>query len=149
MQRKIVPGVISGRQQMATFEATATVAEAVAVMSAKKIGAVLVVSGGKLAGIFTERDLMTRVVAPDLSAAATPLSAVMSADPDTLSPEDTADNALELMKSRNYRHLPVLDGDKICGMVSIRDLFSSVMEEIEEDLRAKEKFIFGGDYGAA
>ena len=149
MQRKIVPGVISGRQQMVTFEATATVAEAVAVMSAKKIGAILVVSGGKLAGIFTERDLMIRVVAPDLSAAATPLSVVMSADPDTLSPEDTADNALELMKSRNYRHLPVLDGEKICGMVSIRDLFSSVMEEIEEDLRAKEKFIFGGDYGAA
>ena len=149
MQRKIVPGVISGRQQIVTFDVTATVAEAVGVMTEKKIGAILVVSGGKLAGIFTERDLMTRVVAAGLSADATPLCDVMSANPDTLSPEDTADNALELMKSRNYRHLPVLDGEKICGMVSIRDLFASVMEEIAEDLRSKEKFIFGGDYGAA
>ena len=149
MQRKIVPGVISGRQQIVTFDVTATVAEAVGVMTEKKIGAILVVSGGKLAGIFTERDLMTRVVAAGLNADATPLSDVMSANPDTLSPDDTADNALELMKSRNYRHLPVLDGENICGMVSIRDLFASVMEEIAEDLRSKEKFIFGGDYGAA
>ena len=149
MQRKIVPGVISGCQKMVTFETTATIAEAVAIMSQKKIGAILVMSEGKLAGIFTERDLMVRVVAMGLRTETTPLCEVMSANPDTLSPEDTAENALELMTSRNYRHLPVLDGERICGMVSIRDLFSSVMEEIEEDLRAKEKFIFGGDYGAA
>jgi CBS domain-containing protein len=58
-------------------------------------------------------------------------------------------SALDLMSARRYRHLPVVDGDKVVGMVSIRDLFNVVKRQLEEDVREREKFIFGSDYGVA
>jgi len=124
--------------------------DAVNLMTERKIGAVIIVDNqAKLAGIFTERDLVNRVVGKGLDAANVPLSKVMTADPDTLGPNDTAMNALDLMSARRYRHLPVVDGDKVIGMVSIRDLFNVVKAQLEEDVREREKFIFGSDYGVA
>ena len=110
---------------------------------------IIVDNNARLAGIFTERDLVNRVVAKGLDAVSTPLKQVMTANPDTLAPGDTAMNALELMSARRYRHLPVLDGENVVGMVSIRDLFNVVKAQLEEDLREREKFIFGSDYGVA
>lgn len=149
MDTKIVPGVIR-EQSLATLNPADSVMDAVNLMTERKIGAVIIVdNSAKLAGIFTERDLVNRVVAKGLDAATVPLSKVMTADPDTLGPNDTAMNALNLMSARRYRHLPVIDGDTVIGMVSIRDLFNVVKAELEEDLREREKFIFGSDYGVA
>ena len=149
MDTKIVPGVVK-EQSIATLNPADSVMDAVTMMSDRKIGAVIIVdNNAKLAGIFTERDLVNRVVAKGLDAATMPLSKVMTADPDTLGPDDTAMNALDLMSARRYRHLPVVDGDKVIGMVSIRDLFNVVKKQLEEDLREREKFIFGSDYGVA
>lgn len=149
MDTKIVPGVVK-EQSIATLNPADSVMDAVTLMSDRKIGAVIIVdNNAKLAGIFTERDLVNRVVAKGLDAATVPLSKVMTADPDTLGPDDTAMNALDLMSARRYRHLPVVDGDKVIGMVSIRDLFNVVKKQLEEDLREREKFIFGSDYGVA
>ncbi|MEQ8287830.1 CBS domain-containing protein [Thalassospira sp.] len=149
MDTKIVPGVVK-EQSIATLNPADSVMDAVNLMSERKIGAVIIVDdNAKLAGIFTERDLVNRVVAKGLDAATVPLSQVMTSDPDTLGPNDTAMSALNLMSARRYRHLPVVDGDKVIGMVSIRDLFNAVKAQLEEDVREREKFIFGSDYGVA
>lgn len=149
MDTKIVPGVVK-EQSIATLNPADSVMDAVNLMTDRKIGAVIIVDDdAKLAGIFTERDLVNRVVGKGLDAATVPLSKVMTANPDTLGPGDTAMNALDLMSARRYRHLPVVDGDKVIGMVSIRDLFNVVKAQLEEDLREREKFIFGSDYGVA
>lgn len=149
MDTKIVPGVVK-EQSIATLNPADSVMDAVNMMTERKIGAVIIVdNNARLAGIFTERDLVNRVVAKGLDAASTPLKQVMTTNPDTLAPGDTAMNALELMSARRYRHLPVLDGENVAGMVSIRDLFNVVKAQLEEDLREREKFIFGSDYGVA
>ena len=149
MDTKIVPGVVK-EQSIATLNPADSVMDAVNLMTERKIGAVIIVdNNARLAGIFTERDLVNRVVAKGLDAVSTPLKQVMTANPDTLAPGDTAMNALELMSARRYRHLPVLDGENVVGMVSIRDLFNVVKAQLEEDLREREKFIFGSDYGVA
>ncbi|RCK41703.1 CBS domain-containing protein [Thalassospira xiamenensis] len=149
MDTKIVPGVVK-EQSIATLNPADSVMDAVNMMTERKIGAVIIVdNNARLAGIFTERDLVNRVVAKGLDAASTRLKQVMTANPDTLAPGDTAMNALELMSARRYRHLPVLDGENVVGMVSIRDLFNVVKAQLEEDLREREKFIFGSDYGVA
>ncbi|MHC8495082.1 CBS domain-containing protein [Thalassospira sp. SM2505] len=149
MDTKIVPGVVK-EQSLATLNPADSVMDAVNLMSERKIGAVIIVdNSARLAGIFTERDLVNRVVAQGLDAATVPLSKVMTADPDTLAPNDSAMDALDLMSARRYRHLPVVDGDTVIGMVSIRDLFNVVKAQLEEDVREREKFIFGSDYGVA
>jgi len=149
MDTKIVPGVVK-EQSIATLNPADSVMDAVTLMSERKIGAVIIVDdSAKLAGIFTERDLVNRVVAKGIDASTVPLSQVMTSNPDTLGPHDTAMNALDLMSARRYRHLPVVDGDKVIGMVSIRDLFNVVKAQLEEDVREREKFIFGSDYGVA
>ena len=149
MDTKIVPGVVK-EQSIATLNPADSVMDAVNMMTERKIGAVIIVdNSARLAGIFTERDLVNRVVAKGRDTASTPLKQVMTANPDTLGPDDTAMNALELMSARRYRHLPVIDGETVVGMVSIRDLFNVVKAQLEEDLREREKFIFGSDYGVA
>ena len=149
MDTKIVPGVVK-EQSIATLNPADSVMDAVNMMTERKIGAVIIVDkNARLAGFFTERDIVNRVVVKGLDAASTPLKQVMTTNPDTLAPGDTAMNALELMSARRYRHLPVLDGENVVGMVSIRDLFNVVKAQLEEDLREREKFIFGSDYGVA
>ena len=103
---------------------------------------------GKLIGIVTERDLTRRVVADDRDPKSTILGDIMSKDPDTLSPGDSALDALELMRVRGYRHLPVVDQDRVIGMVSVRDLYAAVKESLEKDIQETEAFVFGDRYGA-
>jgi CBS domain-containing protein len=98
------------------------------------MGAVLIVDNAKLVGIVTERDIAVRVVAAGLDAVATKLAKVMTPDPDTLKPTDTVRAALDLMARRGYRHLPVLRRGKLVGMVSIRDLYRSVVDQLEADI---------------
>ncbi|WP_339777929.1 CBS domain-containing protein [uncultured Thalassospira sp.] len=149
MDTKIVPGLVK-EQSLATLNPADSVMDAVSLMTERKIGAVIVVDdSARLAGIFTERDLVNRVVAKQLDPAKTALADVMTANPDTLRPNDSAKDALALMSIHRYRHLPVVDGETVVGMVSIRDLFNVVKEGLEDEVRDREKFIFGSDYGVA
>ncbi len=112
-----------GMEQLHTIPASASVAQAVATMAAKEIGALVVSTEDQLAaGIFTERDVMLRVVLPGLDAAKTPLSLVMTRDVRFVSPGTTLEAALALMVLRRHRHLLVMDGPHIHGLVSMRDL---------------------------
>jgi CBS domain-containing protein len=133
IDRTIVPDVIRV-QKLLTLTRDATVGEAARLMAERQVGAVLVVEGGRLLGIFTERDVVARCVAPGRDSAATTLGEVMTPDPDTLRPDDSVRSALELMSLHKYRHLPVIDGQRLVGIVSIRDLYSSVMDQLEADI---------------
>jgi CBS domain-containing protein len=91
-------------------------------MAENSVGAVAVLDGDKLVGMFTERDLMNRVVARDLDPDKTGVSAVMTRDVAVASPDETVEDAVLKMQSLNCRHLPVIDEGKLVGMISLRDL---------------------------
>ena len=149
MLRKIFPDVLYEEQTLVDLPTSATVREAVAQMTEHGIGAVFVTENHKLCGIFTERDVTTRVVHSGLNPDLTLLQEVMTTNPDTLSPDASVQDALQLMQSRKCRHLPVIKNDRIVGMVSIRDLFSVINRQLEQDVRDREEFIFGSGYSAA
>jgi CBS domain-containing protein len=112
-----------GLDKLHTLPASASVLEAVELMAAQEIGAVLVNTEDALvAGIFTERDLMVRVVRAGLDPKKTPLSLVMTRDIHFVSPGTTLEAALAIMYVHRHRHLIVLDGPHLHGIVSIRDL---------------------------
>ena len=148
MQRKIVPNIVE-RRAITSVAPGDTVFTAAVKMAEAHIAALVVVEDGdKLIGIITERDMTQRVVAKGADPSATPVSEIMTKNPDTLSPDDSAGDALELMQTRNYRHLPVAEDGVCVGMVSIRDLYAAVKSALEEDIREKEAFVFGDRYGA-
>lgn len=148
MKRKIMPDIIK-QQVVSSLNQDCSVFEAATLMTSANIAAVVIVDrDGKLSGIITERDLTRRIVAKGLDPKETPIAAVMTENPDTLSPDDSAGDALELMQSRHFRHLPVVDGDKCVGMVSIRDLYKAAKSSLEESIRETEAFVFGDRYGA-
>jgi CBS domain-containing protein len=149
MNRRIVPDVVAAGQQLSTLQPEATVLEAVQVMRERRIGAILVLDGQRLAGIFTERDVLTRVVAEGLDPGATRLSAVMTPDPDTVAPDDRASDALERMSRKGYRHLPVVAGERVVAIVSIRDLYATVRKTLERELEQRDAYIFGEAYGTS
>lgn len=146
MHRKVVPDIVS-EQKIELLPASTTVRAAARNMAARHIGAVLIGEGDRLMGIFTERDLLIRVVARGLDPDTTPLTAVMTPDPDTVGPDDLASLALERMRTSGYRHVPVVEDDKVVGIVSLRDLYAAAKRELEEDLQQREAFIFDTGYG--
>lgn len=146
MPRKIVPDVI-GKQVLCEFSREATVLEACKMMANRHVGAILVTNKGHLEGIFTERDAAYRVVAQGRDPATTKLGAVMTKNPEVLGPNDGPESALERMRAGDFRHLPVVDGTKVIGVVSIRDLYALVKGQLEDDIRSRDAFIFGDGHG--
>lgn len=132
--RKIVPDVIKSPQDLATVTPKATVAEVSELMATRRIGAILVLEKGKLAGIFTERDALVRVIAKGVDPKTTAVGEVMTKNPDTIQPTESVQTALDLMAERGYRHLPVIDEGQLYGIISIRDLYRSVKQQMEEDI---------------
>jgi CBS domain-containing protein len=114
-------------RDLLTVEADAPVVAVAQRMADRNVGAVLVLEAGRLAGIMTERDLM-RAVARGLDDDAQ-VGQCMTANPDTIRPDDTIEHAAVLMIHGGYRHLPVVDGDEVVGVLSIRDLVQVVVED--------------------
>lgn len=131
---KMVPDLVNG-QDIATLEPSATVREAAQLMAKRRIGAILITHYGVLNGIFTERDVSLRVVAAGLDPDALRLGDVMTTNPVTLKPDDDALSALQNMLAGDYRHVPVLDGERLVGIVSIRDIYGCVETQLEEGFR--------------
>lgn len=101
-----------------------TVRDATRIMIEKRVGAVLVIDDGELVGIFTERDLLSRVVGPGLDPDATPLSEVMTAQPQTVTAEDAIEEVVAWMLTGRYRHLPVMEDGRLAGIVSQGDVMA-------------------------
>jgi CBS domain-containing protein len=106
-------------------------------MREKNVGAVAVLDGEKLVGIFSERDVVTRVVADNLDAAHTPIGVVMTKDLIVADPSDEIDDAVQKMITGNCRHLPIIKGGNLLGMISIRDL----LQIDDETNKAKASFL--------
>lgn len=133
VEHTIVPHAIHG-QDLVAFAPDSVVREVVDAMAKRRFGAVPVVENGRLVGIFTERDVLVRVVAARKDPETTRLGEVMTANPDTVKSSDAVLHALELMNQHGYRHLPVVDGERLVGVVSIRDLYRSVKEQMDADI---------------
>ncbi len=114
----------------------ASVCDAIKVMAERNISSVLVCEAGQLLGIFTERDAVRRVLALGRDPAHTPLAEVMTRDPDTIRPEEGVDEAIRRMDEFGYRHLPVVDGNGVVGVLSLRDCpivdLASMAYELEQ-----------------
>lgn len=114
--------------QLVTVEPSTSVAAAVTVMGMQRVGAVLVMEKEKLAGIFTERDLV-RAMSHDIGAYSQSVAQWMTRDPVTVGPDAPVEQALEIMLAGNFRHLPVMEGESLVGVVSIRDLSRATLRE--------------------
>ncbi len=148
MDRKIVPGIVK-KQTISSLKSENTAFEAATLMTSANIGAVVIVDDDEnLTGILTERDITRRLVGKGLDPKTTLIKDVMTKDPETLSPDDAAGDALELMQTRHFRHLPVVEDGKCVAMVSIRDLYKAAKSALEKNIRETEAFVFGDRYGA-
>jgi CBS domain-containing protein len=110
-------------------------------MTEWNIGAVTVLDGERLVGIFSERDLMMRVVSKGLSAAATSVEQVMTPNPVVVDSHSTADQCLRVMNQAKCRHLPVVNDGKLVGVLSMRDLLLNDIRQKDEEIEMMRAFI--------
>ncbi|RYY73666.1 MAG: CBS domain-containing protein [Gammaproteobacteria bacterium] len=124
----------------------AMVWDAIKLMSEKSVGALLVTDMHKLVGIVSERDYMRKVALLGRSSKSTEVKDIMTANPITVTPEETMDACMALMTEKRIRHLPVVSDEKLFGMLSIRDLLESTMEEQKHLIQQLEQYIRGESY---
>jgi CBS domain-containing protein len=121
----------------------ATVAEAARLMDESNVGCVLVMDHGRLAGLFSERDLLCGYARQGAAFGDQPLSAVMVRKPFVVPPSMTVEKAMVRCTDRRVRHLPVMDGDELLGLISIGDLVRLVVEDKERDIADLMNYIHG------
>ena len=125
-----------------------TICATVKAMVRNRVGAAAVMNpDGSLAGIFTERDLMTRVVAQHRDPETTQVGDAMTANPVTISPETTLEQALEVMVANHFRHLPILDGGEVLGMATVRKVLKYKLDEGKEELESVVSFFTADGIG--
>lgn len=130
--------------EVVTVEASATALEAVARMNDAGIGAVVVVEGDRTVGIFSERDVLVRIVARHRDAATTPVKEVMTATVVSIGPQTTVGEAMHIITERRCRHLPVFEGDRLVGMISAGDLTRWVVRDQEGRISDLETYVMRG-----
>ena len=117
------------------------VLEAIRMMADRHVGALLVMRGTELAGILSERDYARKVVLLGRSSAETPVWQIMTSPVITVSPDNSVQDCMRLMTERRIRHLPVVDGGRVVGMISIGDLVKAVIEEQQQTIAQLETYI--------
>ena len=137
---KTIGTVVEGRE-VYHIGADRTVREASRYMTERRVGAVAVLDESRLAGILSERDIMGRVVAKGLDPDATPVRQVMTQDLVVANVGDSHDDGLRKMRQAGCRHLPVVAGDRLVGMVSQRDLLQVDLTEKDEEIRWLNAYI--------
>ena len=126
-----------------TIGADDSVYEAIQLMAEKGIGALVVTDGDSIAGIITERDYARKVVLMDRSSKATPVRDIMSKAVRFVRPDQTTEDCMALMTERRMRHLPVIENDRLVGMVSIGDLVKNIIAEQQFTIQQLEFYIHG------
>ncbi len=122
-------------RKLYSVEATRTVLEAARFMMEHNIGALPVLRNGELAGILSERDIMNRVVAVGRTPGTTAVSEVMTANPRAVPADETIEECLFIMREFGFRHLPIVDGTELKGLVSLRDVLMHQAAELEREAR--------------
>ena len=119
----------------------APVIDAIRLMAEKRIGAVLVMEGSRLAGILSERDYARKIVLQGRSSADTPVRDIMTAQVVSVSLSDSAERCMQIVTERRIRHLPVLEAGEVIGVVSIGDLVKAVIEDQQVELDQLQRYI--------
>lgn len=127
--------------QVVTVNGDVTVLDALKIMSGERVGSVIVMDKGKIAGIFTERDYARRVGLDDAAPSSVPVADVMTKDLVTVSLDSSVNQCMEIITENHIRHLPVLDGDQIVGVVSIGDVVKDMIEELQFMVKQMENYI--------
>jgi CBS domain-containing protein len=127
--------------QVQQVSPAASVLDAVRQMNAQRIGSLLVTENDRVVGIFSERDVLSRVLDQGKDPAETPVAEVMTTDVVTVSPSTTVEDALSVISEKRCRHLPVMDGDSLLGLVSIGDLTRWVTRHHEAHIQDLVKYI--------
>ena len=117
------------------------VLEAIRMMADRHVGALVVMRGTELAGIVSERDYARKVVLLGRSSAETPVWQIMTSPVITVSPADSVQDCMRIVTERRIRHLPVMDGGRVAGMISIGDLVKAVIEEQQQTIEQLESYI--------
>jgi len=121
-----------------------TVFDAIKLMAEKNIGALLVLSHGRLAGIFTERDYTRKIALMGKNSRDTRVAEVLSGKVTCVSPNDSVEECMRLMTELRVRHLPVVEGDKVLGVISIGDLVNWIISAQNSAIEQMEQYITGG-----
>ena len=119
----------------------AAVIDAIRLMAERRVGALLVMEGPRLAGIVSERDYARKVVLQGRSSKDTPVRDIMTAQVVTVTPADSTEHCMELVTNSRIRHLPVLDGEQVVGVLSIGDLVKAVIEMQRQDIDQLQRYI--------
>lgn len=140
-----VQKLLEGKRMNKTFTVTPEhmVIEALELMAEKNIGAVMVMDGPRLAGIFSERDYARKGIIAGRKAKSTPVTEVMTANVFTVSPEMDIEDCMQLFSDKRIRHLPVLDHGVVVGMLSIGDIVTAIMNEQKTHINFLEQYISG------
>jgi CBS domain-containing protein len=122
-------------RRLYSIEAQRSVLEAARFMMEHNIGALPVLRDGELAGIFSERDIMNRVVAVGRTPGTTSVAEVMTANPRSVAADESVEECLFIMHEFGFRHLPIVDGNKVLGLLSLRDVVTHQAAELERQAR--------------
>ena len=137
MSHRLIRDVVSSRKPL-TAPPKTTVAEAARLMKQEHVGALMIVESGRLAGIFTERDAVFRVLAESRDPKSTHVADVMTAKPQTITPDKIVGHALLMMYEGGFRHVPVVERGRPVGMISARDALGPELRRFESDLLQRE-----------
>ena len=123
---------------------TITIAEAVAEMNKRRIGCIVIVDAGQIAGIFTERDVLRRVVGAGVDPKTVLVADVMTTSVHTIAPESTIEQTMELFAEKRCRHIPVVEGGQLRGLISIGDIYRWVADCSKAEADHLKSYIAGG-----
>ncbi len=140
--------VLQGKSVNALYSVTSdqSVLEALKLMAEKNIGAVMVVDEDKLTGIFSERDYARKIILQDRHSDNTPVSDVMTPNVITIGPDQQLEECMIIMSDRHIRHLPVMEADKLIGIISINDVVAAIIRDQKTRIASLESYISGSPY---
>lgn len=136
--------ILSSKPEVFSVDPDATVLDALRLMEERNIGALLVMKGGRLVGIFSERDYARRMVLHGRGSKDTAVREVMTSDVFVISPDVTSGECMVHMTDRHVRHLPVVEDGKVVGVISIGDVVRAVIEDLRFTIHQLESYIHNG-----
>ncbi|HRD84376.1 MAG TPA: CBS domain-containing protein [Rubrivivax sp.] len=139
---KPVSHLLAGRQgSLRTVDADASVYDALGLLAEHEVGALVVMAGERMVGVMSERDYTRKVALAGRNSRETTVRDIMSAQVFVVTPKSTTHDCMALMREKRIRHLPVVDGEKVLGMVSIRDLMDDIIADHEVTIAQLESYI--------
>jgi CBS domain-containing protein len=136
--------ILARKPEVYSIDPDATVFDALRLMEQKNIGALLVMKGAQLVGIFSERDYARRMILHGRTSRETPVREVMTPQVFVITPDTSSGECMMHMTDRRIRHLPVVDGGRVVGVISIGDVVRSVIDDLHFTVRQLEGYIKGG-----